>query len=193
MYTGQRVQNRPQLVTDALITLTHAELRTSAFIGKSRNKKSRDSGVFDSSVSDTHMIDIIGAEAELAFAKLCNLYPKDFMTLGTRSKAEGTDDGDLNIDGVCVDVKTTTHKNGMLLSNSKHTSGIDLFALMIKKGEDTFQLKGFMLATELIVEDRFGRADGKLKRPTYVAKQDELYCYKTAVRKLKKYLDTVKS
>ena len=193
MYTGQRVQNRPQLVTDALITLTPAELRTSAFIGKSRNKKSRGAGVFDSSVADTHMIDIIGAEAELAFAKLCNLYPKDFMTLDIRSKAKGTDDGDLSIDGVCVDVKTTTHENGMLLSNSKHISGIDLFALMIKKGEDTFQLKGFMLAAELIVEDRFGRADGKLKRPTYVAKQDELYCYKTAVRKLKKYLDTVKS
>lgn len=186
MPTGQRIQSRPQLVTDALITLTSAELRTSAFIGKSRNKKSRGAGVFDSSVADTHMIDIIGAEAELAFAKLCNLYPTDFMILDPKSKAKGTDDGDLNIDGVCVDVKTTTHENGMLLCNSKHLSGIDLFALIIKKGEDTFQLKGFMLATELIAEDRFGRAEGKLKRPAYVAKQDELYCYKTAMQKLKK-------
>ena len=106
MPTGQRIQSRPQLVTDALITLTNAELRTSAFIGKSRNKKSRGAGVFDSSVADTHMIDIIGAEAELAFAKLCNLYPTDFMILDPKSKAKGTDDGDLNIDGVCVDVKT---------------------------------------------------------------------------------------
>lgn len=188
MPTGQRIQSRPQLVTDALVTLTLAELKTSAFIGKSRHKQNRVEGIFDSAVADTHMIDVLGAEAELAFAKLCNLYPKDFMTLGNRSKNKGTDDGDLNIDGVCVDVKTTTHEKGMLISNSKHISGIDLFALVIKKGEDTFQLKGFMLATELIVEDRFGRADGKLKRPAYVAKQDELYCYKTAVKKLKNIL-----
>ena len=57
---------------------------------------------------------------------------------------------------------------------------------MVKKGEDTFQLKGFMLAAELIVKDRFGRANGKLRRPAYVATQDELYCYETAMQKLKK-------
>jgi len=186
MPTGQRIQSRPQLVTDALVTLTTAELRTSAFIGKSRSQKNRGAGIFDSSIADTNMIDIIGAEAELAFAKLCNLYPIDFMILDPKSKAKGTDDGDLNIDGVCVDVKTTIHENGMLISNSRHLSGIDLFDLIIKKGEDTFQLKGFMLAAELIVKDRFGRANGKLRRPAYVATQDELYCYETAMQKLKK-------
>ena len=43
-----------------------------------------------------------------------------------------------------------------------------------------------MTAAELIVKKRFGRANGKLKRPAYVATQNELYCFKTAVQKLKK-------
>ena len=191
MSTRQRIQSRPQLVADALINLTSAELQISSFIGRSRNKRNRGAGIYDNAVSDTQIIDIIGAEAELAFAKLGNLYPTDFMILDLKSKAKGTDDGDLNVDGIRVDVKTTTHKNGMLISNSKHKSSIDVFALIIKKGENTFQLKGFMTAAELIVKKRFGKANGKLKRPAYVARQDELYCFKTAVEKLKKYLDNI--
>lgn len=190
MSTRQRIQNRPQLVRNALVVLNSTELKVSTFIGKSRGKQNRSAGVFDAAVADTHKIDILGAEAELAFAKLCNLYPEDFLILNPKSKAKGTDAGDLTVDGICIDVKTTKHDSGMLLSNSRHTSGIDLFCLMVKKGEDTFQLKGFMLSAELIVKDRFGRANGKLRRPAYTATQDELYDYKNAVSKLKKHLDT---
>lgn len=186
MSTRQRIQDRPELVRDALVTLNPAELKISSFIGKSRNKQNRSLGVFDSAVAETGKIDILGAEAELAFAKLCNMYPIDFMILRPLSKAKGTDSGDLVLDGFNVDVKTTTHQNGMLLCTSKHVNGIDLFALMVKKGEDTFQLKGFMVAAELAVEEKFGRADGKLRRPAYFAKQNELYSYKDAVKKLKK-------
>ena len=81
MSTRQRIQSRPQLVADALINLTPAELQISSFIGRSRNKRNRGAGIYDNAVSDTQIIDIIGAEAELAFAKLCNLYPTDFMIL----------------------------------------------------------------------------------------------------------------
>tara|TARA_R110002096_G_scaffold49743_4_gene131134 strand:- start:210 stop:806 length:597 start_codon:yes stop_codon:yes gene_type:complete len=185
MPIGQRVQDRPELVRDALIILNPTELRVSKFIGTSRNKQNRGAGIYDGAVAETGKIDVLGAEAELAFAKMCNIYPADFMVLQPKSKAKGTDDGDLTVDGINIDVKTTTHEKGMLLSTSKHTSGIDLFALIIKKGEDTFQLKGFMLADELATQGRFGRAGGKLRRPAYVAYQDELYSYGESVERLK--------
>jgi len=197
MPIGQRVQDRPQLVRDSLVTLNPTELRVSDFIGKSRNRQNRGAGVYDSAVADTHKIDTLGAEAELAFAKMCDIYPRDFLVLEPKSKAKGTDDGDLTVDGISIDVKATTHEKGMLLSTSKHTSGIELFALMVKKEDDTFQLKGFMLADELAKEERFGRAGGKLRRAAYVATQDELYNYKEAIerlkyreRKVKKVVDT---
>jgi len=190
MSTRQRVQDRPELVRNALIVLNATELRVSKFIGTSRNTQNRGAGIYDAAVAETGKIDILGAEAELAFAKMCNIYPTDFMVLQPKSKAKGTDDGDLVVDGIVIDVKTTVHEKGMLLSTSKHTSGIDLFALIIKKGEDTFQLKGFMLASELAKKERYGRAGGKLKRAAYVATQDELYDYKDALKKLKKDVDT---
>jgi len=185
MPIGQRVQDRPELVRDSLVTLNPTELKVSDFIGKSRNKQNRGAGIYDAAVADTHKIDTLGAEAELAFAKMSDMYPKDFLVLKPKSKAKGTDNGDLTVDGISIDVKATTHEKGMLLSTSKHTSGIELFALMVKKGEDTFQLKGFMLADELATQGRFGRAGGKLRRPAYVAYQDELYSYAEAVERLK--------
>ena len=47
MPTRQRIQDRPELVRDALVTLTPAELKISSFIGNSRNKQNRSLGVFD--------------------------------------------------------------------------------------------------------------------------------------------------
>tara|TARA_R110000787_G_scaffold138959_1_gene252584 strand:+ start:853 stop:1440 length:588 start_codon:yes stop_codon:yes gene_type:complete len=182
---GQRVQDRPELVRDSLVILNETELRLSKFIGKKRFQQNRKAKVFDSAVDDTHKIDTLGASAELAFAKLCNLYPLDFLVLKPKSKAKGTDMGDLTVDGISIDVKATSHEKGMLLSTSKHADNIDLFALMVKKEEDTFQLKGFMLAAELATEERFGRAGGKLRRPAYVAIQDELYSYAEAIERLK--------
>ena len=61
MPIGQRVQDRPQLVRDSLVTLNLTELRVSDFIGKSRNRQNRGAGVYDSAVADTHKIDTLGS------------------------------------------------------------------------------------------------------------------------------------
>jgi len=158
-------------------------------IGQARYNNNRKKSVKDTAAkpdkSDPYKFDILGVAGELALYKIIGEYPNGVMDIGIRSMERGTDKGDLLIDGLTVDVKTTDHVNGRLLAVSNKCLGvIDLFALVIKISDDYFILRGFYPCHLLIKEENFNRADGKLVRPCYNVGQEELMDYDEAVKKL---------
>ncbi len=64
--------------------------------------------------------DIMGAESELAACKLLGVYPTDLFSLGTKGVDSGLEMGDVEYNGLRIDVKTTPWQTGCLLSNSKN-------------------------------------------------------------------------
>jgi hypothetical protein len=189
MSTRQRIQDRPELVRNTLIYLEDTEIKLYTDIGQARYNNNRKKSVKDTAAkpdkSDPYKFDILGVAGELALYKIIGEYPNGVMDIGIRSMERGTDKGDLLIDGLTVDVKTTDHVNGRLLAVSNKCLGvIDLFALVIKISDDYFILRGFYPCHLLIKEENFNRADGKLVRPCYNVGQEELMDYDEAVKKL---------
>jgi hypothetical protein len=189
MSTRQRVQNRKQLVRDSLIKLEPSEVELYTLIGKARYDSNRQAKVTDTATkrnkNDPYAFDIIGAGGELSFFKLCELYPKQLMEISPRSMSNKTDLGDLTLDGLTIDVKTTHHKTGMLLAASSESKNvIDIFALMVRLEEDLFCLKGFYPSNLLTQQENFNRSNGKLVRPCYNVGQEVLLDYKDAVKLL---------
>jgi len=189
MSTRQRIQDRPKLVRNTLIYLEDTEIKLYTDIGQARYNNNRKKSVKDTAAkpdkSDPYKFDILGVAGELALYKIIGEYPNGVMDIGIRSMERGTDKGDLLIDGLTVDVKTTDHVNGRLLAVSNKCLGvIDLFALVIKISDDYFILRGFYPCHLLIKEENFNRADGKLVRPCYNVGQEELMDYDEAVKKL---------
>ena len=189
MSTRQRIQDRPELVRNTLIYLEDTEIKLYTDIGQARYNNNRKKSVKDTAAkrdkNDPYKFDILGVAGELALYKIIGEYPNGVMDIGIRSMERGTDKGDLLIDGLTVDVKTTDHVNGRLLAVSNKCLGvIDLFALVIKISDDYFILRGFYPCHLLIKEENFNRADGKLVRPCYNVGQEELMDYDEAVKKL---------
>ena len=189
MSTRQRIQDRPELVRNTLIYLEDTEIKLYTDIGQARYNSNRKKSVKDTAAkrdkNDPYKFDILGVAGELALYKIIGEYPNGVMDIGIRSMERGTDKGDLLIDGLTVDVKTTDHANGRLLAVSNKCLGvIDLFALVIKISDDYFMLRGFYPCHLLIKEENFNRADGKLVRPCYNVGQEELMDYYEAVKKL---------
>jgi len=189
MSTRQRIQDRPELVRNTLIYLEDTEIKLYTDIGQARYNNNRKKSVKDTAAkpdkSDPYKFDILGVAGELALYKIIGEYPNGVMDIGIRSMERGTDKGDLLIDGLTVDVKTTDHVNGRLLAVSNKCLGvIDLFALVIKISDDYFILRGFYPCHLLIKEENFNRADGKFVRPCYNVGQEELMDYDEAVKKL---------
>lgn len=189
MSTRQRIQDRPELVRNTLIYLEDTEIKLYTDIGQARYNNNRKKSVKDTAAkrdkNDPYKFDILGVAGELALYKIIGEYPNGVMDIGIRSMERGTDKGDLLIDGLTVDVKTTDHVNGRLLAVSNKCLGvIDLFALVIKISDDYFILRGFYPCHLLIKEENFNRADGKFVRPCYNVGQEELMDYDEAVKKL---------
>ena len=189
MSTRQRIQDRPELVRNTLIYLEDTEIKLYTDIGQARYNNNRKKSVKDTAAkrdkNDPYKFDILGVAGELALYKIIGEYPNGVMDVGIRSMERGTDKGDLLIDGLTVDVKTTDHVNGRLLAVSNKCLGvIDLFALVIKISDDYFILRGFYPCHLLIKEENFNRADGKFVRPCYNVGQEELMDYDEAVKKL---------
>lgn len=183
----QRIQSRPELVRNTLINLNENELELAKTIAIARNDSNRKEGVIDN-IQDykrtSIQIDIDGAEAELAFFKLINKYPKPLFDTSNKSKSNGTDLGDAFIDNLSIDVKSTRYKTGKLIQSGAKTlkSKIDIYCLIIKEGENTFNMKGFYPSYLLLHEDNYGKHFPG--RPCFAVHQNFLMDYDDCVKKV---------
>ena len=151
-------------MTHWVLTLDEGEQRVARGLGKLRAEANRTAGVVDQkrSASSGVEIDIDGIGAELAFAKLMNVYPD----LGI-SPRQGSADAELA--GVRIDVKTTRHPHGRLFA-MPHKTGIDLWVLVVGVFP-TYEIKGVYDTKRLFVAERLrnlGRGDN------YVVEQSDL-------------------
>lgn len=108
-------------------TLTEDEVRLAQFVGQERHNRARARGVYDQRRSgrDPLEIDVDGIGAELAFCRLCNVYPDLAFTL----KAGGAD---CRIGDLGVDVKSTRKGDpSLFVKTSQIQRAIDWYALML--------------------------------------------------------------
>ena len=127
--------------------------------------------------------DIEGVMSELALCKYLGVYPDLVFEIGVRSVINGTDSGDIVVNGCCIDVKSTKHERGRLFS-MKENKAVDVFVLMIgRRGE--YRIAGCMTAEDLYQKDRWGH-HGVFKLPCYAAEQQELKSFDQMFTDLRK-------
>ena len=91
--------------------------------------------------------------------------------MGYTSKRKGGDVGDAVINGMHIDVKSTTTETGRLITMQKNAL-VDSYVLLIGK-EGKYRVAGAMESSKLCVPERYGHH--KLFRvPCFMATQDEL-------------------
>ena len=109
--------------------------------------------------------EVEGVGGELAFAKMCNLYP-DFSVVPGKY--------DFIAHGMTVDVKTTKHKNGRLLvSSTKKISDCDSYVLVVGS-MPRYEMIGWAYAPEIINEEHLGELGNG---PVYMMDQSELHSF----------------
>lgn len=150
------------------ITLSNFELKICELIAKNRYTNNRINCVKNSKIGaqSDEETDFEGICAEVAFCKLYNLYPD--LSIHTRNI--DTDEGDVKLNGLSIDIKTTKYKNGKLLAAPWKKITGDLFALMVGTAP-TYVFKGFMKQNDLLIPSRLGNLG---HGPTYIAYQNEL-------------------
>lgn len=155
----------------SVVELNDTEQRLARFVAASRTANNRGSGIFNGRRSEEsdQEVDLHSFGAELAFAKLFNVYPD--LSICLRSVKTGSDHGDAVLDGKRVDVKQTKYVKGRLLAiPDKKASVVDAYALVV--GEfPKYTFRGFMRATDLIADKRLGDLG---RGPAYLAEQHEL-------------------
>ena len=171
------------------VSLTKAEVGLAEYIGNSRQSANRSRNIRSLKVSDKMSdldIDILGAKAELAFFKACNLYPYNlFDTDKSMSKKNKTDIGDIVIDGKVIDIKTTKYVTGKLITKSKNDADvIDIFCLITQDDENMFIIRGFMPSFELVTDERLGHLGRHINRPCYIAEQKDLCSLSDCFKKM---------
>lgn len=186
MPTRQRIQDRPELGRNTLVSLNELELSFAHAIAETRNSTNRKENVKDM-VQDGKRtsleVDRDGAEAELAVFKLLGMYPEPMLDTTIRSKAAGTDNGDVVIDGLTVDVKSTRYKTGNLIqSGGVKEAVVDMYCLVIKTTDNTFQIKGFYPAKLLLSEKNYGKHFPG--RPCFLVSQKDLMEYAVCAKKV---------
>lgn len=135
------------MTTDCQITLTEAEVRLARYVGKRRWEVNRAAGVVDQRIDDTPDLDTDAFGAELALARLLNVYPD--LSLSPRQGGE-----DLVWGGVTVDVKQTKYSDGHLLATPwKDTKASRLYAL-VTGTLPTYTFRGFACADDLFAAHR---------------------------------------
>ena len=153
------------------ITLTKEEQKIVEFIAKLRVARNKKAGVTSTTTfKDTqYEVDLNGFGAEMAFGRMCNLYP-DFTT---QIRSGGEDFHFHN--GYLVDVKNCNFKvNGMYVRKGAEDKA-DVFVLM--RGEfPTYQFLGYT-TTEDIVEKGYEveRTFGDKVINSYYLKKELLY------------------
>jgi hypothetical protein len=110
-----------------VVVLDEFEQRIAIHLARTRAERDRAAGVVDRKRSSSETAERDGFGAELAFAKLFNVYPD----LGLMPRSGGSD---CILCGRTVDVKATHRENGDLLavpSKATAKNGADLYALMV--------------------------------------------------------------
>ncbi len=156
---------------DTILTLSPMEQRLSRAVAAARYKAARTAGVVNARIGaqSDEQTDLDGFGAELAFAKLVNVYPD--LTIGAR---KGGFDCELNeYFGIRVDVKATRYRSGRLLATRGKfdETEVDVYALMIGTFP-TYRFVGWASKEELIRADNLkdlGRGQG------YALAQDQLH------------------
>ena len=127
------------------LTLNLAEQRLATFLGTMRHRVNRQAQVVDQQHSPTLTgleVDIDGVGAEIALARILNVYPD--LTLEPRRGG-----GDLTVAGVTIDVKTTRYPHGRLVATLyKQPGDVEVYALMVGQMPH-YTLKGFCTADHL--------------------------------------------
>lgn len=147
------------------IVLTDPEQRLARYMGQQRYALSRKAGVVDARVDPSGAeLDINAMGAELALARLLNVYPD----LDPTPRAGGHD---LRWGGQTLDVKQTVRTNGHLIATTwKDQDQCDLYALLVGT-LPTYDFQGFTTAQALFQTHRlknFGHG------ATYAVAQPEL-------------------
>ena len=126
------------------VTLTDAEIVTCRLLGGMRSLTARKYSVLDRKMADLQGIDIDqdGMMAEFAFCKKMNLFC-DIVPSPRSGSADAI------FQGKRIDVKSTRHAQGRLLSTSKENNDIDIYVLAIIAG-DQVKFPGFATRDELI-------------------------------------------
>lgn len=154
-------------------TLSPAERVLAQTVGEARHNRARANEIPDARVAeDAIFIDINGAAGEIALAGLLykvevfdkETWEKLLSTIAeaqTVSAAQGTDNGDLLVGGLNIDVKTTPYREGKLwLHARKLLSPIDYFSLMVGDYRwGSFIYKGSLSAVD--ARARFHAVDGQ--------------------------------
>lgn len=154
-------------------TLSAAERVLAIRVGEARHTRARAKDIPDArAAEDARYIDINGAAGEIALAgmlhKLGILSKQDYESALLEiscaqdvSAAQGTDNGDLCVEGYTIDVKTTPYRDGKLwLHARKLRSPIDYFSLMVGDYIDgSFIYKGSLSAQD--ARARFQAVDGQ--------------------------------
>ncbi|MHA1469125.1 MAG: hypothetical protein ACTSSP_01040 [Candidatus Asgardarchaeia archaeon] len=135
-------------------------------VAQLRYESNRKAGVHDAKMGgqSNAITDIDGFGAELAFCKLCNLYP-DFSIEPRKGGY------DVLLDDNRIDIKQTSYKTGRLLGYiKKEKNDVDIYVLMV--GElPTYTFVGWVYCNDLISEDNITDLGyGK----TYALQQDDL-------------------
>lgn len=154
-------------------TLSPAERVLAKTVGEARHNRARVNGVPDArAAADAIYIDINGAAGEIALAGLlyrvgvytCASWEEALNTIADAqsvSAAQGEDNGDLLVEGLRIDVKTTHYPNGRLwLHARKLRSPIDYYSLMT----GDYKSGSFIYRGSLSAEDaraRFNAVDGQ--------------------------------
>lgn len=154
-------------------TLSPAERVLAKTIGEARHYRARANDVPDArAAEDAIFIDVNGAAGEIALAGLLyrvgvldkETWEEALNTIATAqsvSAAQGEDNGDLLVEGLRIDVKTTHYPSGMLwLHARKLRSPIDYYSLMTGDYRDgTFIYRGSLSAED--ARAKFHAVDGQ--------------------------------
>lgn len=128
------------------VELNETEQKLSIFLAKKRYASNRNSNVTDKkigpqSVEDT---DLEGVAAEVAFCKAMNIYPD--------TEINHHPDYDALFKGKKIDIKTTKHRNGLLLATlNKVYKDIDIYVLVVGNFPK-YNLVGFLETKEFLLD-----------------------------------------
>ena len=139
--------------------LNPLEIEIALLIAKVRNGKARSRGYQapthggEQTAEKQMQLDIDGAEAEIAAARILNLCP-DF----------GTEPGDSDLVSPVlgtIDVKTTRRLQGRLMVSPKSAKGSDSFVLMLNLGSSTYVFAGLAPQKQVCAEQNVKQIRGK--------------------------------
>ena len=150
-----------------VITLNDAEQRLAKYVARARTDNARSVNLAHTKIGpqSQYETDLEGMGAEIAFCRLMNVYP----SLDVVDNPAADPQGDCVVLGRTVDVKTTRHKNGRLISVrwKKHQ---DVYGLMVGTFP-SYEFRGLADGQELyqdknVVDLGYG--------PTYALAQESL-------------------